>query len=100
MPRKPLLSSEKLTIAAARDYPGAEILVSFPESWQLVERVERVNRPLYIAGFPPSQEKPREDSFLGLPREINLSLTTYRQYKLFEPWTTPLFQVAWNSYTS
>ena len=86
----------KLTEAVARDYPAAEILVSFPNDWELVHSFKRGNQPLYVAGFPASQEQMRGDHFFGLPAEINRSLTTYRLYKLFEPHHTPLYQVAWN----
>jgi hypothetical protein len=96
MTRKMLPSPEKLTVAAAKDFPGAEILVSFPNEWQLVQRLPPVDLPRYVAGFPPSYEKPRSDHFLGLPPEINRSLTTYRLYKFFEPWPTPLLQVVWD----
>ena len=95
--RQPSPLPDTLTIAAARDYPAAEIGVSFPDTWALVHRFEQANPPLYVAGFPPSQEKPRRDHFFGLSPEINRSLTTYRLYKLFAPRTIPLFQIAWNS---
>jgi hypothetical protein len=91
-------SPEKLVEVVARDYPNAEILVSFPDNWQLVQTLRHANRPRYLAGFPPSQERARGDHFSGLPPEINRSLTTYLLYKLFEPCTTPVFGVAWNSY--
>ncbi len=90
------LSPTKLTVAAATDYPGAEILVSFPDEWQLVQRLQSSDMPRYVAGFPPSYEKPHSDHFFGLPPEINRSLTTYRLYKLFEPWSTPLLRVVWD----
>jgi len=100
MEREPLPPREsRLTETVARDYPGSEILVSFPDSWQLVHRFRRDNTPLYVAGFPPSDEQTRGDHFFGLPKEINRSLSTYRHYKLFEPHTTHLFQMAWNTYS-
>src|SRR6185503_11771819 len=34
--------------------------------------------------------------FPGLPPKINRSLTTYRLYRLFEPWPTPLLRVVWD----
>jgi hypothetical protein len=45
-----------------------------------------------------TREQARADHFVDLPPEISRSLTTYRLYKLFEPWTTHLFQMSWNSY--
>jgi hypothetical protein len=93
-----MTTKEKLIVAAARHYPGSEILVSFPELWEQVSSFKRGNIPLYVAGFPPSQERSWGDHFFGLSPEINRSLTTYRQYKLFEPQTTHLFVVEWNSY--
>jgi hypothetical protein len=97
MERVPLPLREKLTVAAALDYPTAtEILVSFPDKWELVGLFKRVDRPLYVAGFPPSQERVQSDQFFGLPAEINRSLTTYRFYKLFEPWPQPSVLVDWN----
>lgn len=93
-----MTTQEKLIVIATRDYPHAEILVSFPNEWQLVHTFKRGNTPLYVAGFPPSQERMRSNQFLGLPPEINRTFNTYRQYKLFEPHTTHLFEVAWNTY--
>lgn len=92
----PTPSPTKLTEMVARDYPGLEIRVSFPEQWQLVDRFMRDDTPLYVAGMPPSQEQARGNKFYGLPAEINQSLTTYKLYKLFEPFVTPLYQVAWD----
>ncbi|MCG3209284.1 MAG: hypothetical protein FOGNACKC_02905 [Anaerolineae bacterium] len=98
MAKKPLAPPETLTAVAAQDYPGADILVSFPDQWQLVHRFGTNRPPLYIAGFPPTQERPNPTHFAGLSREINQSLDTYRLYKLFVPRSTPIFQVEWNSY--
>jgi hypothetical protein len=95
--RHPFSSPATLTEAVAREYPGAEIAVSFPDKWQLVHRFKRLNTLRYVAGFPPSQEHARGDHFFGLPREINQSLTTYRLYKLFEPKPVYQFEVSWNS---
>ncbi|MBN1218753.1 MAG: hypothetical protein JXM69_07490 [Anaerolineae bacterium] len=89
---------EKLVEAVARDYARAEVRVSFPDNWQLVQTLRQSSGPRYLAGFPPSQEPIRNDHFSGLPPEINRCLTTYRLYKLFEPRPTPVFEVAWNSY--
>lgn len=92
---------EKLTTAVSIDYPAAsEILVSFPDKWELVHQIRRVDdSPLYIAGMPPSEEAPRHDRFYGLAPEINLSLTTYRHYKFFEPWPLPSIHVSWDETT-
>lgn len=88
---------EKLTTAVAIDHPAAaEILVSFPDKWELVHKMMRGDTPLYIAGMPPSEEEPRRDHFYGLPVEINLEVSTYRQYKMFEPWQMPSFYVSWD----
>jgi hypothetical protein len=95
----PLSLSEKLITAAAIDYPAAsEIIVSFPDAWQLVATVRGGDTPLYVAGMPRSVERSHSDHFYGLSPEINRSLTTYRLYKLFEPRTVPQFHVAWNSH--
>ena len=94
--RRPPVSTP-LVEAAAADYPGAEIVVSFPDAWQLVHRFRQADTRHYVAGMPPSPERPRGDHFLGLPREVNLSLNTYRLYKLFTPRSVPLFHVAWDS---
>ena len=95
--KPPLPLREKLTVAAAIDFPAAsEILVSFPDKWELVGVLKREDQPLYVAGLPPSQEKGRADQFYGLPAEINRSLTSYRLYKLFEPWPQPTILVAWD----
>lgn len=96
MVRTPLPSSEKLAVTAAKDYPGAEILVSFPDQWQFVQRLRLTDLPHYVAGFPPTSEKPHRDHFMGLSPDINRSLTIYRLYKLFEPWPTPLLRVVWD----
>ena len=89
--------SEKLIVAAAADHPTAsEILVSFPDQYQLVHSFQRGDILLYVAAFPISHERPRRDNFFGLSPEINQSLTDYRMYKLFEPWPQPLFQVIWD----
>lgn len=89
--------SATLTEAATREYPGAEIAVSFPDHWELVHRFKRANTPLYVAGFPPSQEQVRGDHFFGLPSEINQSLTTYRLYKLFELKPVYQFEASWDT---
>ena len=88
---------EKLITLASSDYPTAsEILVSFPDEWELVRTFHRGEVPLYVAAFPTSHEQTRGDHFFGLPPEINHSLTDYRLYKPFEPWPQPLLQVEWD----
>ncbi len=99
MEKNPRTRPEMLTVAAARNYPGSEILVTFPDRWQLVHRFRRGNTPLYVAGFPASYERTRPDQFFGLSPEINRSLDTYRQYRLFEPRPTYQFDMAWDSRT-
>lgn len=101
MYNKPTELRPKLTVAVALDYPeAAEILVSFPDRWELVHQIRRADgTSLYIAGFPPSQEEPRRDKFYGLPPEINLTLTTYRLYKFFQPWPMPSIIVGWDEIT-
>lgn len=99
--RPPLPLSEKLITAANADYPAAsEIVVSFPQEWELVQALNISGNPLYVAGMPRSVERSSSDHFYGLSPEINRSLTTYRLYKLFRPRVVPHFQVAWNSYHS
>lgn len=88
---------EKFTVATAIDFPTAsEILVSFPDKWELVGVLKREEQPLYVGSFPPSREKGRADQFYGLPAAINRSLTTYRLYRLFEPWPQPTILVDWD----
>ena len=90
MEREPLPLKLKLRVAASIDYPAAsEVLVSFPDQWELIYQMRREDTPLYIAAMPPSQEQPRRDHFYGLLPEINLELTTYRLYKFFQPWPMP-----------
>ncbi len=93
---------EKLTVAAAIDYPTAsEIVVSFPDRWELVSCFRQQSKfydnvRLYVAAFPPSEERSRPNHFSGLPPEINRSLTSYRLYKLFQPWPQPILPLAWD----
>ena len=97
--RRPLPHSKKLITVASADYPTAtEIVVSFPEEWDLVHTIKDSSNHLYVAGMPRSVERARSDHFYGLSPEINRTLTTYRLYKLFRPRMVPHFQVAWNSY--
>jgi hypothetical protein len=96
-------SREKLTNAVARDYPEAsEILVSFPDQWELVETLaeQKGNRQttIYIASTPIERERPRRDQFPELPAEVNLSLESYRLYNFFEPWPQPTLLVDWNAW--
>ena len=94
--------TEKLTAAVHRAYPRAsEILVSFPERWELVETFYLPHRerthPLYVAAMPPERERPTRNHFAGLTPEINLSLASYRLYRFFQPWPMPTLVVDWNS---
>ncbi len=93
---------EKLTTSIARLYPEAsEILVSFPDDWELVASIdmpEGRGTPLYVAAMPESMERTSRDHFHGLAPEINLSLTRYRLYKFFQPWPMPTLFVDWNAW--
>jgi hypothetical protein len=99
---RPLRLREKLIVAAAIDYPTAsEIVVSFADKWELVACFRRQigfyeNTHLYVAAFPPSEERSYSNHFLGLSPEINCSLTSYRLYKLFRPWQQPILPIAWD----
>jgi hypothetical protein len=90
----------KLRAAVGIDYPEAsEILVSFPDDWEVVGQIQREDRTLYIAGMPVSEERPERDHFYGLPPALNLALNKYRLYKLFLPWPQPSILVGWNEET-
>jgi hypothetical protein len=99
---QPVSLREKLIVAAAIDYPTAsEIVVSFADQWELVGCFRQQSRfyentRLYVAALPPSQECTHPNHFIGLPPEINRSLTTYRLYKLFQPWLRPILPIAWD----
>ena len=90
--------AEKLVTAVELDFPAvSNILVSFPEKWELVGSFHRQDDlRVYAAGLPRSQESPRRDQFHGLSPEINLTLKTYRPYKLFEPWPQPVLPMVWD----
>lgn len=89
--------TEKLVTAVAIDYPAAgEIVVSFPEQWQLVGKLNDHDPALYIAGLPPKRERSQRDHFHGLSAEINETLTNYRMYKLYQPWPQPGLTVAFD----
>ncbi len=97
MEREPLPLRPKLRVAVSIDYPAASgILVSFPDKWELICQMKREGTPLYIAAWPPSEEKADPEHFHGLSPEINLELTTYRLYRFFQPWPMPSFTVAWD----
>jgi len=90
----------KLTVAASIDYPAAsDILVSYPDQWELIHHLRREDTHLYIAAMPPSQEGPRRDNFYGLSPEINVTLTTYRLYRFFQPWPMPSVIASWDETT-
>lgn len=100
MEREPQPSTPTLTGAVSTDYPEVtEVLVSFADQWELIGRIRREDTPLYVAAMPLSQEIPRRDHFHGLPPEVNLTLDTYRLYKLFQPWPTPSVTISWNQTT-
>ncbi len=94
--RQPLLE------AVAEAYPDAsEILVSFPDSWELVEVVPstQTDQPaLYIASTPVEKERPSTSHFDGVLAEENLEHIYYRQYRFFEPWVMPRVYVNWNAW--
>ena len=97
MEREPQQHQPLLTEAIAQDYPDAdEVLVSFAEKWQFVQRIQAQDTVAYVAAMPPNQELPRDNRFHSLPPEINETLTTYRQYKLFRPWPSPILTVNWH----
>jgi hypothetical protein len=92
----PTPSPLKLAEVVAREYPATEILVSFPDQWELVQQLNQGDHSLYVAKLPPSQEQVRSNHFLGLSPEINRAITEYRMYILFQPWPQPLLHVAWD----
>ena len=97
MEREPRPQTLKLADAAYRDYPAAaEILVSFPDRWELVQPVSSGDTFLYLAAMPPSQERTRRDRFYGLTPEVNLELYTYRLYRFFQPLPVPSVIVSWD----
>ncbi len=80
----------KLRAAVAVDYPEAsEILVSFPEKWELVGTIKRGDYDLYVGAFPREVERPRRDHFHGLSAEVNRAANTHSHHKLFQPWPQP-----------
>jgi hypothetical protein len=100
MEREPRLPRPKLADAAYKDYPTAsEVMVSFPDQWELVQPIEQGDTLLYLAAMPPSQESARRNRFYGLASEINLELTTYRLYSFFQPWPIPSVIVSWDETT-
>jgi len=99
MGKETVPSRTKLKAAVAQDYPAAgEILLSFPETWELVQVLRTADQatPIYVGAFPAGAEKSGRDHFAGLSPEINLSLTSYRLYKFFQPWVMPTVLVDWN----
>ena len=84
--------------AVAADFPGyTEIAVSFPDQWELVQELRPADGPLYIAGLPRRREHSDSERFYGLPGDINQVLTTYRQYRVFQPWPQPILLVEWDA---
>lgn len=100
MEREPRSRILRLAAAASEDYPVAsEILVSFPDRWELVQRMDRGDTLFYLAAMPSRQERARRNRFYGLAPEINLELTTYRLYSFFQPWPIPSVIVSWDEAT-
>jgi hypothetical protein len=100
MEREPRPRTLKLADAASEDYPAAsEILVSFPDRWELVQPMSLGDTLLYVAAMPPSQERARCNRFHGLAPEVNLELNTYRLYSFFQPWPIPSVIVSWDEAT-
>jgi len=100
MEKEPIPSRAKLVEAAATDYPAAsEILVSFPDKWELIQQMRREDTHLYIAAMPSRQQEARLDHFQGLPPEVNLELTSYRLYRFFQPWPMPSIIASWDEAT-
>lgn len=97
MEREPAAPAPKLVEVAAHDFPDAsEVLVSFPEAWEYLDRLESDDGQLYLAGFPIERNHPSRHHFEGLTPEINVSLVFYRLYKFFQPWPMPTVRVAWD----
>lgn len=89
--------SPPLVEIVGRDFPGAnEVLVSFPERWECIEKISDGRGPLYVAGFPIERSFTGREHFEGLPREINVDLVFYRLYKFFQPWPMPQIVAEWN----
>jgi hypothetical protein len=92
----PTRAPEQLVQTVARDFPdAAQILVSNPDRWQLIDATRREDLPLYTARLPAQVERPHADHFPGLSAEVNRTLDRYRHYRLFEPWPTPILSVSW-----
>lgn len=90
--------TKKLITAVPVDFPEArEVLVSFPDEWELLGSFRHADTPLYAAAFPWEEERPRREHFYGLSPEINLSLNKYRHAQLFRPWPQPVIRVAWDA---
>ena len=95
MEREPL--RPKLVAAVSKDYPAAsEILVNFPDKWELICQIEGKETFLYVAAMPPVPGQPRRYHFYSLTPGINLELTTYRLYRFFQPWPMPSVIVSWD----
>lgn len=96
MEQEPRKEKIKLVVVAQIDYPQAsEILVSFPDKWELVQHLSREDAPRYVAAMPAEEERPRPDRFYDLPGEINETLNTYRHYKMFKPWPQQNLTARW-----
>lgn len=88
--------SEGTLLAGAilADYPGAsQVLLSFPDDWEIVAKLTRGERTIYVGAFAPEQQRPDRDHFCGLSAATNLALDRYRHYKFFTPWAMPSLYV-------
>jgi len=84
--------------AVAADFPDyTEIAVSFPDQWELVQELRPADGLLYVAGLPRRSERSDSERLYGLPEDINRVLTTYRQYKIFQPWRQPTLLAEWDA---
>jgi hypothetical protein len=88
---------EKLLTTVQLDFPAAtEILVGFPDAWELIGVLKRAEGSLYAAALPVQVEQADDEHFSGLSPAINRTLKQYHHYKLFEPWPTPVLPVSWD----
>lgn len=97
MEREHQTTRRKLIVIASADYPAvSEISVSFPDQWEYLQSISLGNSPVYLAAMPPSRLQPQRDRFFGLSAEINVELTAYRLYRLFQPWPMPQLTIRWD----
>src|SRR6266545_4157259 len=92
------LMRQLLKEAVAADFPGyTEIAMSFPDQWELVQELRPDDGPLYVAGLPRRRELGDTERFYGLSGDVNQVLTTYRQYRVFQPWPQPTLLAEWDA---